>query len=213
MADLLPSSPDPSAAEGAEPKVIGVDSDDADDLLSALSSGTARTLLSKLHEEPATASALAEQVDTSLQNIQYHLGKLEEADIVEVVDTCYSEKGREMKVYAPCNGPLVVYAGSEDDTTGLKAALSRLIGGLGALGLASLVVQYLFGGRAGEYAATDRGGGAVSQATETAGQMGAHSVDQATTAAEAAGSSGLLPATLPPGCSSSRAACSSSRSA
>jgi DNA-binding transcriptional ArsR family regulator len=162
MAKLLPSSPDTSAVEESEPRVIGVDSDDADEMLSALSSSTARRLLSALHDEPDSASSLADRLDTSLQNIQYHLGKLEAADLVAVVDTVYSEKGREMKVYAPSNRPLVVFAGRESDSTGLEAALKRLLGGFGILGGASLFVQYLladgpwfgFGSSAGGDAAT-----------------------------------------------------------
>src|SRR6056297_1374896 len=116
MADLLPSSPDPSAGDGGEPKVVGVDSEDADDLLAALQSETARDLLAALYDEPATPSALAEEVDTSIQNVRYHLEKLTDADLVEVADTVYSEKGREMNVYAPAAKPLVVFAGSDDET-------------------------------------------------------------------------------------------------
>ncbi|WP_129115778.1 ArsR/SmtB family transcription factor [Halegenticoccus tardaugens] len=143
MARLLPSTSDTAAVEDAEPRVIGVDSEDADDLLSALSSETSRRLLAALHEEPDTPSALAGRVDTSLQNVQYHLGKLSDADLVEVADTVYSEKGREMNVYAPADRPLVVFAGREADGVGLQAALKRLLGGVGVLGFLSLVVQYL----------------------------------------------------------------------
>jgi DNA-binding transcriptional ArsR family regulator len=143
MADLLPSQPDTSAADEAEPRVIGVDSDDADELLSALSSNTARSLLSALHEEPDTPASLAERLDTSLQNVQYHLGKLESAGVVRVIDTVYSEKGREMKVYAPTDRPLVLFAGREEESVGLKTALRRLIGGFGVLAGVSLLVQYL----------------------------------------------------------------------
>ncbi|WP_267641440.1 ArsR/SmtB family transcription factor [Haloarchaeobius amylolyticus] len=145
MADLLPSTPDTSAADDAEPRVIGLDSDDADDLIGALSSSTARKLLTALHDEPATPSQLADTVDTSLQNTQYHLEKLEDADIIEVVDTAYSAKGREMKVYAPSNQPLVVFAGSEENSTGLKAALSRLLGAFGLLAIGAAAVQEFLG--------------------------------------------------------------------
>jgi len=146
MADLLPSIPDTSAAEDAEPRVVGLESDDADDLLSALSSTTARELFAELNEEPNTPSALAERVDTSLQNAQYHLENLEDADLIEVVDTAYSEKGREMDVYAPCDKPLVVFAGSEDESSTLKTALSRLLGGIGVLAIGSLLVGRLVDG-------------------------------------------------------------------
>ncbi|MDS0298865.1 winged helix-turn-helix domain-containing protein [Halogeometricum sp. S1BR25-6] len=140
MARLLPSS---SKTEvDASPRVIGLDDDDADGLLSALSSATARRVLSTLHEEPANPAALADAVDTSLQNVQYHLGRLEDAGAVEVVDTVYSEKGREMKVYAPSDRPLVVVAADQEETTGLRAALRRLLGAVGVVGVASLLVQW-----------------------------------------------------------------------
>ncbi|MFB6096383.1 MAG: ArsR/SmtB family transcription factor, partial [Haloferacaceae archaeon] len=86
MAKLWPSTPDTSAAEESDPRILGIDDDDADDLLSALSSDTARRLLAELHEEPSTPSVLADRVGTSLQNTQYHLGNLREADLVEVID-------------------------------------------------------------------------------------------------------------------------------
>ncbi|MFC7078838.1 ArsR/SmtB family transcription factor [Halorussus caseinilyticus] len=145
MADLLPSSPDSSAGDGGEPRVVGVDSDDADDLLAALQSETAREILGVLYDDPATPSTLADEADTSIQNARYHLDKLTDADLVEVADTVYSEKGREMKVYAPVAKPLVVVAGSDDDAPGVESALSRLLGALGVLGLSSLLVQRLFG--------------------------------------------------------------------
>lgn len=151
MADLLPSSPDTSAADDAEPRVIGLDSDDADDLIGALSSSTAREVLTALHDEPATPSRLADEVDTSLQNTQYHLEKLEDAEIIEVVDTAYSAKGREMKVYAPADQPLVVFAGGTEQSTGLKAAISRLLGAFGLLAVGSLLVQQAFGGGLGSF--------------------------------------------------------------
>ncbi len=149
MADLLPSSPDTSRADDAAPRVIGLDSDEAEDMLSALSSDTARQLLAALHDEPTNSSALADHVDTSLQNVQYHLGRLETAGLVEVIDTVYSEKGREMKVYAPVDRPLVVFAGREEDSTGLQTALSRLFGAVAVLAVLSAIVQFWLGGPAG----------------------------------------------------------------
>ena len=142
---LLPSKPDLSSEADAGPRVVGVDSEDADDLMSALTSRTARRLLSILHEEPAPPSGLADQVDTSLQNVQYHLERLEDAGAVEVVGTAYSEKGREMDLYAPADQPLVIFAGREEQSSGLRAALRRLVGGVGALAFGALLVQEAFG--------------------------------------------------------------------
>jgi DNA-binding transcriptional ArsR family regulator len=155
MARLLPSLSS-TAADDATPRVIGLDSADADDLIGALSSGTARRILSLLHEDPASASEVAAQVDSSLQNVQYHLGRMEDAGLVEVCETVYSEKGREMKVYAPADKPLVVVAARESETAGLRDVLTRLLGAVGLLGLASVLVQYLLesGSQAAQGAAT-----------------------------------------------------------
>jgi DNA-binding transcriptional ArsR family regulator len=140
---LLPSSPD--VAPDGEPRVVGLDSEEADDLMAALSSTTARELLAELHEEPAPPGELADRVGTSLQNAQYHLENLGEAGAVEVVGTAYSEKGREMRVYGPADSPLVIFAGEKERASGLRAALSRLFGGFAALALGSLAVQGAFG--------------------------------------------------------------------
>lgn len=76
--------------------------------LQTLSSETAQRILKTLSEEPGTVSDIAETVETSLQNVQYHLTRLSEAGLVEAVDTWYSEKGREMTVYALTAEELVI---------------------------------------------------------------------------------------------------------
>ena len=113
---LLPSSPDVSP--DSDPRLVGLDSDEADELMAALSSETARRLLAELHEDPAPPGELADRVDTSLQNAQYHLEKLEGAGAIEGVGTAYSEKGREMTVYGPADSPLVIYAGEQERASG-----------------------------------------------------------------------------------------------
>lgn len=143
MMSLLPSSPEVSVED--DPRVVGLDSEDADALMQALSSDTAREMLSTLHEEPSPPSRLAEQVDTTLQNAQYHLERLSDAGAIEVVGTAYSEKGREMDVYAPADKPLVIFAGQDKQASGIRAALSRLVGGLAALLFGAIAVQEVFG--------------------------------------------------------------------
>jgi DNA-binding transcriptional ArsR family regulator len=164
---LLPSSPEVSVEEN--PRVVGLDSDEADALMGALSSDTAREILSALHEEPLPPSRLANQVDTTLQNAQYHLERLSDAGAIEVVGTAYSEKGREMDVYAPADKPLVIFAGREEQATGIRAALRRLVGGLFALLFGAVAVQEVFGRGVGRLAPSlfgtgaDSGGGSAAE--------------------------------------------------
>jgi predicted transcriptional regulator len=97
---------------------------DAGAVIDALASRTARSILSALYEEPRPPSELASAVETSTQNVNYHLGNLEEAGLVEVVDTWYSSKGAEMDVYAPSAEPLCVFVG-EPDESAVSAAVAE----------------------------------------------------------------------------------------
>jgi len=193
MARLLPSTTDLSAARESAPRVIGIDGEDADDLLSAIASGTARALLAELHDEPGAPSELAARVDTSLQNAQYHLGKLESAGMIEVVDTVYSEKGREMKVYAPSDRPLVVVAGGEEHTRSLRSAVSRLLGAVAALALTSLLVQTALRGFPLGFGSGGGPGGDAAAPAVASGGSGGMSAAEATPRAAAAAASGSSP--------------------
>jgi DNA-binding transcriptional ArsR family regulator len=177
MADLLPSSRDTSAADEPNLRVVGLDSEDAEDVLSALSSETARAILSALHEEPDTPASISDRVDTSLQNAQYHLGKMDDAGLVEVIDTVYSEKGREMSLYAPADRPLVMFAGSESESLGLKTALTSLLGGVAVLGVLAAIVQWTLGDGLPFVARSGSAGG-------DSGDMGTMSTEATTAAAE-----------------------------
>lgn len=66
----------------------------------ALASEIPRAIVMALSEGPAPASVLADRVDTSVQNAQYHLEKLCDAGLVCRPGTWYSEKGTSMTVYA-----------------------------------------------------------------------------------------------------------------
>ncbi len=140
MARLLPFRSEPSTEE-REPRVVGLEGEDADAVFSALSSTTAREIYARVDEEPGTPSDIAESIDSSIQNVRYHLEKLEDAELIQVVDTWYSSRGNEMSVYATTDGALIV-SGDESTATQLKAALSRLLGGIGVLAAGSLLVQY-----------------------------------------------------------------------
>ena len=140
MAKLLPFKPElPSRDQ--QPRLVDLDDETADDVFAALSSATARNIVSELYTEPATASDVADAVDTSLQNARYHLDKLQAAGVIEPVDTWYSSRGTEMTVYAPTNEPLVVAAGKEESTGVLREALTRMLSAVAILGILSVLVD------------------------------------------------------------------------
>lgn len=108
----------------SSPSVVAIET--ADETLNTLSSGTARDIFNHIYSDPATASDIADSTDTSIQNVQYHLGQMREAGLIRVVDTWYSIKGAEMKVYAPAAEPLVIIAGTSDSRAGIRRALNHL---------------------------------------------------------------------------------------
>lgn len=143
MSGIFPLRQTVSEKRGG-PRLVDLDDEVADDVFEALSAKTTRQIFVALHENPQAASDLARVTDTSLQNVQYHLEKLTDADLVEVVDTWYSERGTEMKVYAPTDESLVLFAGS-DKGRSLRTLLKRVVGIIAALLPMSAVVGWLAG--------------------------------------------------------------------
>jgi len=137
---------DPGVDEPGEDeplRTLFLDSDDAGELISSLSSETARSILTRLHDDPATASELADHVGTSVQNVRHHLDNLQDSGVVRVAETRYSSKGREMDVYAPSEEPMVVFVGNgEDAGEGFVDSLKRFLGAIGVLAAASALIQW-----------------------------------------------------------------------
>ncbi|WP_137283229.1 ArsR/SmtB family transcription factor [Halorussus salinisoli] len=141
MASLVDQLRDRTGTADEQPRILEMTEGDADEVLDALAPETRRRTLRALFERPATTSELADRLDTSVQNVHHHLSKLEETGLVEPVDTVYSEKGNEMTVYGPASDPLV-FVGDDDRVSGIRRSLLNVVGGLGLLAAASLLVQW-----------------------------------------------------------------------
>lgn len=140
MSGLIERLQDRTASGDEQLRVLDVEGEETDDVLDALGPDTRREVYRTLFESPGTPSELAERVDTSVQNLHYHLSTLEEAGLIAQVDTRYSEKGNEMTVYAPATDPLVL-VGDGDIRPQVRHSLAEVVGGLGILAAASLLVQ------------------------------------------------------------------------
>lgn len=150
MASPISKLPPSQVEPAGESRVIDISDDEAHQTFTALSSETSHRLYALLCEEPATASELAERIDTSLQNLNYHIDKLEESGLIESAGTQYSSRGREMTVYAPRHDPLV-FTGDADSERSLRAELPRIlssvaiVAGLGLVGQWAARATELFG--------------------------------------------------------------------
>jgi DNA-binding transcriptional ArsR family regulator len=107
--DLLPETAPGTVDRSSQT----VDLVDDGDVLEVLATDTARRIVLTLRESSETASDIADAVDVSLQNVCYHLDRLQSAGLVEVVGTRYSSKGKEMAVYGLVTNPIVVQFGRD----------------------------------------------------------------------------------------------------
>lgn len=131
MARLLPSQTQRTIDQNDEPSLLFVDDKQTQRVISTLSSETAFALFRALNENAMTASEISDELDVSVQNVSYHLQNLQEAELVEVVDSCYSEKGREMDIYAVTSDPKVVVLSTKNNSTSLVQAFRRMAGAIG----------------------------------------------------------------------------------
>lgn len=132
MPRMFPKRSDTTVERSEDPSVLYVDNQDTQEIVSVLATDTAYEIFQSLNRQPSTASEIASEMDLSVQNTSYHLHNLEDVGLIEVIDTCYSEKGREMDVYAPTRDPKVVVLGPEDDQATLRRAFSQIAGIIGA---------------------------------------------------------------------------------
>lgn len=130
----------PTRRDPPGPGVYAVGSAEADAALDALGAETSREVYASLVDAPGTPSDIADRIDTTLQNVHYHVSKLTDAGLVEAVDERYSEKGYEMTVYGPTSDP-VVFVGDETSRPAVERSLTDLLAGVGLLALGSLIVQ------------------------------------------------------------------------
>lgn len=158
---LLPSRVDVTPDPG-EPAVVDIA--DADETFDVLGSRTARTILSTLYEDPRPPTEVRDAVGTSLQNVHYHLDRLESAGLIEPVGTGYSEKGTEMTVYGPASEAVVLFAGRERDRSRLRDLLARVVGAVVVLAAGALAFARLLA-----WLRPDPATGATALATRDAG--------------------------------------------
>ena len=80
----------------------------AQKIAKAISSGTANDILHLLGDGQKSATDITGSLDLPMSTVKYHLDNLLDAGLVEVVETKYSIKGREIKVYALRDQLLIV---------------------------------------------------------------------------------------------------------
>lgn len=112
-----------------KPEVVELESERAEVVLDALSSKTTREVFLEIYEEESSISEISERTDNSIQNVKYHIEKLEESNLIEVARVKHTENGNQMKLYCPKSEAVVLIASQKNKEETLRSALKR-IGGI-----------------------------------------------------------------------------------
>lgn len=92
---------------------------EAQKIAKAMSSPTSADLFNALSDAPMSATALAERSGLPLTTVKYHLENMLSAGLIEVTDTRWSAKGREMKIYAVKDQIVLIAPKKKTDVRGI----------------------------------------------------------------------------------------------
>lgn len=107
-----------------------------------ISNDTARKIIEILADAPLSASDIAERLSTPLTTIVYNLENLESVGLIRVDKIKYSEKGRQVKIYAPVR-KLIVVVPEKTDRKSITDILRKYVGVVLAAVLASSIIEFL----------------------------------------------------------------------
>lgn len=106
-----------------------------------ISNDTARQIIELLADAPLSASDIAQRLKTPLTTIVYNLENLEKVGLIKVDRIKYSEKGREVKMYAPVR-KLIVVVPERTDRKSVTDLLRKYVGVILAAVFASSLIEF-----------------------------------------------------------------------
>jgi len=106
-----------------------------------ISNDTARQIIELLADAPLSASDIAGRLQVPLTTITYNLENLESVGLIKVERIKYSEKGREVKIYAPVR-KLIVVVPERTDRKSVADIVRKYLGVILAAVLASSLIEF-----------------------------------------------------------------------
>jgi len=134
--------PENEARPGEEKLLILPLGEESKKITQVISNDTARKIIELLADAPLSASDIAERLATPLTTIVYNLENLESVGLIRVDKIKYSEKGREVKIYAPVR-KLIVVVPEKTDRKSITDILRKYVGVVLAAVLASSIIEFL----------------------------------------------------------------------
>jgi DNA-binding transcriptional ArsR family regulator len=118
--------------------------EDSRKITQALSNEKSLKILELLARQPMSATSIAEELDMPLTTIKYNLDGLLESELIQVKETKWSRKGREIKMYEPMQKMIVVVPGSsKTDRSSILGMLRKYVAMAEAALFAALGIEYL----------------------------------------------------------------------
>lgn len=115
--------------------------DESKKITQVISNDTARRIIELLADAPLSASDISERLHAPLTTITYNLENLESVGLVKVERIKYSEKGREVKIYAPVR-KLIVVVPEKTDRKSVADVLRKYLGVITAAVFASVFIEF-----------------------------------------------------------------------
>jgi predicted ArsR family transcriptional regulator len=106
-----------------------------------ISNDTARQIIELLADAPLSASDISERLKAPLTTVTYNLENLESVGLIKVEKIKYSEKGREVKIFAPVR-KLIVVVPEKADRKSVVDMLRKYMGIILAAVLASSLIEF-----------------------------------------------------------------------
>ncbi len=134
--------PENEAPQGDEKLLILPLGEESKKITQVISNDTARQIIELLADAPLSASDIAEQLQTPLTTIVYNLENLEKVGLIKIEKIKYSEKGREVKIYAPVR-KLIIVVPEKTDKKSITDILRKYVGVVLAAVFASSIIEFL----------------------------------------------------------------------
>ncbi|CAG0949143.1 hypothetical protein METP3_00089 [Methanosarcinales archaeon] len=106
-----------------------------------ISNDTARQIIELLADAPLSASDIAQSLHAPLTTIAYNLENLESVGLIKVDKIKYSEKGREVRIYAPVR-KLIILVPEKTDRNSVGDILRKYLGVILAAVFASSIIEF-----------------------------------------------------------------------
>ena len=132
--------PENEKYQGDEKLIILPLGEESRKMTQVISNDTARQILELLADAPLSASDIAQSLQIPLTTIAYNLENLESVGLIKIDKIKYSEKGREVKIYAPVR-KLIVLLPEKTDKKSVGDMLRKYLGVILAAVFASGLIE------------------------------------------------------------------------